>query len=108
MFLIPQTDLIKNITFSGSDDYPRQNLKVRGHVRLRSKVIFNFGHRIKALTVSANEGFVRAALQQVNFISFVARDRKANFSKNPTFTRITIISQFDEWWTTDSHVKPIT
>ncbi|CAG4991648.1 unnamed protein product [Parnassius apollo] len=49
----------------GADDYPRHNLKVRGHVRLRSKVIFNFGHRIKALTVSANEGFVRAALQQV-------------------------------------------
>lgn len=43
----------------------RVNLTVRGHIRLRSKIIFNFGHRIKALTVSANDGFVRAALQQV-------------------------------------------
>lgn len=53
------------LLFLGEDDFPRQNLKVRGHVRLRSKIIFNFGHRIKALTVSANEGFVRAAKQQV-------------------------------------------
>lgn len=56
---------INSLVLSGQDDYPRQNLKVRGHVRLRSKIIFNFGHRIKALTVSANEGFVRAAAQQV-------------------------------------------
>ncbi|CAG9795305.1 unnamed protein product [Diatraea saccharalis] len=55
---------------NGPNDISRQNLKVRGHVRLRSKIIFNFGHRIKALTVSANEGFLRAALQQVNNISF--------------------------------------
>lgn len=56
----------------GEDDYPRKKIKVRGHVRLRSKIIFNFGHRMKALTVSANEGFVRAAFQQV--IYFLLND----------------------------------
>lgn len=56
---------LKCIFVLGEDDYPRQNLKVRGHVRLRSKLVFNFGHRLKALTVSANDGFVRAAAQQV-------------------------------------------
>ncbi|CAH0702762.1 unnamed protein product [Spodoptera exigua] len=68
---IKRTQELKNVVkvypddYGGEDDYPRKNLKVRGHVRLRSKIIFNFGHRIKALTVSANEGFVRAAMQQV-------------------------------------------
>lgn len=62
--------------FGGEDDYPRKNLKVQGHVRNRSKIIFNFGHRIKALTVSANEGFVRAARQQgVTYASFIHESR---------------------------------
>ncbi|XP_014370923.2 UPF0415 protein C7orf25 homolog [Papilio machaon] len=73
----------------GIDDYPRQNLKIRGHVRLRSKVIFNFGHRIKALTVSANEGFVRAALQQgVTYAVFIHESRALTEGKESTATKI--------------------
>ncbi|XP_026322320.1 UPF0415 protein C7orf25 homolog [Hyposmocoma kahamanoa] len=77
--------------FGGLDDYPRQNLKVRGHVRLRSKIIFNFGHRMKALTVSANEGFVRAAKQQgVTYAAFVHESRALTEGKEPTATKITL------------------
>ncbi|XP_061377523.1 UPF0415 protein C7orf25 homolog [Danaus plexippus] len=75
--------------YGGQDDYPRQNLKVRGHVRLRSKIIFNFGHRIKALTVSANEGFVRAAAQQgVTYATFILESRALTEGKEPTATEI--------------------
>lgn len=52
--------------FKGPDDMKRAELKVKGRIRLRSKIVFNFGQRVRALTVSANEGFVRAAKQQVN------------------------------------------
>lgn len=62
--------IIDHFYISGEDDSMRSSLVVRGHVRLRSKVIFNFGHRIKALTVSANDGFVRAASQQVNNVKY--------------------------------------
>ncbi|XP_060801746.1 UPF0415 protein C7orf25 homolog [Amyelois transitella] len=77
--------------FGGEDDYPRSNLKVRGHVRLRSKIIFNFGHRMKALTVSANEGFVRAALQQgVTYAAFIHESRALTEGKEPTATKISL------------------
>ncbi|CAB3236756.1 unnamed protein product [Arctia plantaginis] len=77
--------------FGGEDDYPRKNLKVRGHVRLRSKIIFNFGHRIKALTVSANEGFVRAAMQQgITYAAFIHESRALTEGKEPTATKITL------------------
>lgn len=77
--------------FGGEDDYPRKNLKVRGHVRLRSKIIFNFGHRIKALTVSANEGFVRAAMQQgITYAAFVHESRALTEGKEPTATKISL------------------
>ncbi|CAH2071675.1 unnamed protein product, partial [Iphiclides podalirius] len=75
----------------GSDDYPRQNLKVRGHVRLRSKIIFNFGHRLKALTVSANDGFVRAALQQgVTYAAFIHESRALTEGKEESATKIVL------------------
>ncbi|XP_059056722.1 UPF0415 protein C7orf25 homolog, partial [Achroia grisella] len=75
--------------FGGDDDYPRRNLKVRGHVRLRSKIVFNFGHRMKALTVSANEGFVRAARQQgVTYAAFIHESRALTESKEATATGI--------------------
>ncbi|XP_041971283.1 UPF0415 protein C7orf25 homolog [Aricia agestis] len=71
----------------GKDDYPRKNLKVRGNVRLRSKIIFNFGHRMKALTVSANEGFVRAASQQgVTYAAFIHESRALTESKEASAT----------------------
>ncbi|KAL0832597.1 hypothetical protein ABMA28_000795 [Loxostege sticticalis] len=75
--------------YGESDDYPRKNLKVRGHVRLRSKIIFNFGHRIKALTVSANEGFVRAALQQgVTYATFIHESRALTEGKESSAVKI--------------------
>ncbi|XP_026755311.2 UPF0415 protein C7orf25 homolog [Galleria mellonella] len=75
--------------FGGEDDYPRKNLKVRGHVRLRSKTVFNFGHRSKALTVSANEGFVRAAWQQgVTYAAYIHESRALTEGKEATATRI--------------------
>ncbi|KAM3960996.1 UPF0415 protein C7orf25 homolog [Aphomia sociella] len=74
--------------FGGEDDYPRKNLKVRGHVRTRSKIIFNFGHRLKALTVSANEGFVRAARQQgVTYTAFIHESRALTEGKEITATK---------------------
>ncbi|KAJ0178945.1 hypothetical protein K1T71_005720 [Dendrolimus kikuchii] len=75
--------------FGGEDDYPRKNLKVQGHVRKRSKIIFNFGHRIKALTVSANDGFVRAARQQgVTYAAFIHESRALTEGKEPTAQKI--------------------
>ncbi|KAI8424099.1 hypothetical protein MSG28_002706 [Choristoneura fumiferana] len=75
--------------YAGEDDFPRQNLKVRGHVRLRSRIIFNFGHRIKAITVSANEGFVRAAHQQgVTYAAFIHESRALTEGKEPTAVKI--------------------
>ncbi|CAH1646991.1 unnamed protein product [Spodoptera littoralis] len=94
---IKRTQELKNVVkvypdeYGGEDDYPRKNLKVRGHVRLRSKIIFNFGHRIKALTVSANEGFVRAAMQQgITYASFVHESRALTEGKEPTATKISL------------------
>ncbi|XP_049869768.1 UPF0415 protein C7orf25 homolog [Pectinophora gossypiella] len=75
--------------YGGTDDYPRHNLKVRGHVRLRSKIIFNFGHRVKALTVSANEGFVRAAKQQgVTYAAFIHESRALTEGKEASAKKI--------------------
>ncbi|CAH0729306.1 unnamed protein product, partial [Brenthis ino] len=92
-----RTDKLKEMVkiyeddYGGEDDYPRNNLKVRGHVRLRSKIIFNFGHRIKALTVSANEGFVRAAAQQgVTYATFIHESRALTEGKEETATKISL------------------
>ncbi|PZC85503.1 hypothetical protein B5X24_HaOG216611 [Helicoverpa armigera] len=94
---IKRTEELKNMIrvfpddYGGEDDFPRKNLKVRGHVRLRSKIIFNFGHRIKALTVSANEGFIRAAMQQgITYASFVHESRALTEGKEPTATKISL------------------
>ncbi|XP_039749935.1 UPF0415 protein C7orf25 homolog [Pararge aegeria] len=77
--------------YGGQDDYPRQNLKVRGHVRLRSKTVFNFGHRVKALTVSANDGFVRAAAQQgVTYATFIHESRALTEGKEASATEIVL------------------
>ncbi|KAJ8913864.1 hypothetical protein NQ315_003773 [Exocentrus adspersus] len=52
------------------------SLKVRGKIRQRSLTIFTFGDRIRAVTVSANDGFVRAAKQQgINFVVFIHESR---------------------------------
>lgn len=41
-------------------------LKVGGKIKKRSLIIFTFGDRIQAVTVTANDGFVRAAKQQAS------------------------------------------
>lgn len=43
-------------------------LKVGGKIKKRSLIVFTFGDRIQAVTVTANDGFVRAAKQQVRVI----------------------------------------
>ncbi|KAJ8984902.1 hypothetical protein NQ317_002742 [Molorchus minor] len=51
-------------------------LKLGGKLKQRSLIIFSFGDRIRAVTVTANDGFVRAAKQQgVNFVVFVHESR---------------------------------
>lgn len=42
-----------------------KSLTVGGKIRQRSLTIFMFGDRIHAITVTSNDGFVRAARQQV-------------------------------------------
>lgn len=42
-----------------------KSLKVGGKIKKRSFIVFTFGDRIQAVTVTANDGFVRAAKQQV-------------------------------------------
>lgn len=44
---------------------PDKELCVGGKIRERSLTIFTFGDRIQAVTVTANDGFVRSAKQQV-------------------------------------------
>lgn len=43
-------------------------LKVGGKIKKRSLTVFTFGDRIQAVTVTANDGFVRAAKQQVRIL----------------------------------------
>lgn len=41
-------------------------LDVGGKIKERSLIVFTFGDKIQAVTVTANDGFVRAAKQQVS------------------------------------------
>lgn len=51
-------------------------LQIQGKIRERSLIVFTFGDRIQAVTVTANDGFVRAAKQQgINFVVFVHESR---------------------------------
>lgn len=52
--------LLKNVQFTS-----HKRLPLGGKVKERSLIIFTFGDRIGAVTVTANDGFVRAAKQQV-------------------------------------------
>lgn len=54
------SDVFNNVQFT-----PNKTLEVGGKIRERSLIIFKFGDRIQAVTVTANDGFVRAARQQV-------------------------------------------
>lgn len=52
-------------TFNSVQFIGNKQLDVGGKIRERSLIIFRFGDRIRAMTVTANDGFVRAARQQV-------------------------------------------
>lgn len=53
-------EVFNNVQFTSD-----KTLTVGGKIRERSLTIFTFGDRIQAVTVTANDGFVRAAKQQV-------------------------------------------
>lgn len=54
------SEIFSNVQFT-----PNKMLQLGGKIRERSLIIFTFGDRIQAVTVTANDGFVRAAKQQV-------------------------------------------
>ena len=60
------------------DDIPKgriMELSLGGKIKERSRLVFASGENLKSITVSANEGFVRAARMQVKFqliIKFIA------------------------------------
>ncbi|XP_018327667.1 UPF0415 protein C7orf25 homolog isoform X2 [Agrilus planipennis] len=65
-----------NAIFNNVQLLPNRQLKVGGKIKERSFIIFTFGDRIQAVTVTANDGFVRAAKQQgINFVVFVHESR---------------------------------
>ncbi|KAI4458989.1 hypothetical protein MML48_6g00021154 [Holotrichia oblita] len=66
-----------NVDIFNSVQYtPDKALSVGGKIRERSLIIFTFGDRIQAVTVTANDGFVRAAKQQgIYFVVFVHESR---------------------------------
>ena len=52
------------------DDIPEgriMKLSLGGKIKERSRIVFATGENLKSITVSANEGFVRAARMQVGF-----------------------------------------
>ncbi|KAB0801949.1 hypothetical protein PPYR_04135 [Photinus pyralis] len=64
------------ICFSSVQFSSNKVLNVGGKIRERSLIIFKFGDRIQAVTVTSNDGFVRAAKQQgIYFVVFVHESR---------------------------------
>lgn len=59
-------DVVEEQTTLNSNQFNGDELEVGGKIRERSLIIFRFGDRIRAMTVTANDGFVRAAKQKVN------------------------------------------
>jgi len=65
-----------NEVFDNVQFTPDKNLPVGGKVREKSLIIFTFGDRIQAITVTSNDGFVRVAKQQgINFVVFIHESR---------------------------------
>lgn len=68
------TAFIKRITVMDDVEIPDelQKLNLGGKIKARSLKIFSFGIVNKAITVTANEGFIRSARMQVNiYCTFV-------------------------------------
>ncbi|EEC04344.1 conserved hypothetical protein [Ixodes scapularis] len=63
------------------------SLSLRGKIRKRSKIIFGTGDQLKAVTVTANSGFLRAAKAQgVDFVAYVHESRALTEAKEATAT----------------------
>lgn len=74
------SEVFNNVQYS-----PDKILPIRGKIRERSLIIFTFGDRIQAVTVTANDGFVRAAKQEgINFVVFVHESRALTEQKEQT------------------------
>ncbi|XP_030753022.1 UPF0415 protein C7orf25 homolog [Sitophilus oryzae] len=82
------TDTIKDneeTTFKQVQFTSDKTLSVGGKIRQRSLKIFMFGDQIHAVTVTSNDGFVRAAKQQnINFVVFVHESRALTEQKEMT------------------------
>ncbi|KAK5649905.1 hypothetical protein RI129_000934 [Pyrocoelia pectoralis] len=64
-------------------------LQVGGKIRERSLIIFKFGDRIQAVTITSNDGFVRAAKQQgIYFVVFVHESRALTEQKEMKVVKI--------------------
>lgn len=58
------------------EDKPCDRLKIMGKVKKRSLAIFGTGEYLKAVTVTANHAFVRAAMNQgINYSVFLHESR---------------------------------
>ncbi|CAN7995537.1 unnamed protein product [Ixodes hexagonus] len=65
------------------------SLSLRGKIRKRSKVIFGTGDQLKAVTVTANSGFLRAAKAQgVDFVAYIHESRALTEAKEATATEL--------------------
>ncbi|XP_060524267.1 UPF0415 protein C7orf25 homolog [Cylas formicarius] len=74
------SEIFRNVQFT-----PDKVLKLGGKIRQRSLTIFLFGDRIQAVTVTSNDGFIRAAKQQnINFVVFVHESRALTEQKEHT------------------------
>ncbi|CAN8023007.1 unnamed protein product [Ixodes persulcatus] len=63
------------------------SLSLRGKIRKRSKIIFGTGDQLKAVTVTANSGFLRAAKAQgADFVAYVHESRALTEAKEATAT----------------------
>lgn len=77
-------EVFNNVQFTSD-----KTLTVGGKIRERSLTIFTFGDRIQAVTVTANDGFVRAAKQQgINFVVFVHESRALTEQKETKAVKI--------------------
>lgn len=59
--LLKKVQIVDDITTG-----PVMQLRLGGKIKDRSRLVFATGENMKSITVSANEGFVRAARMQVN------------------------------------------
>ncbi|XP_017781526.1 PREDICTED: UPF0415 protein C7orf25 homolog [Nicrophorus vespilloides] len=78
-----------NEFFNSVQFTPDKSLPIGGKVKERSLIIFKFGDRIQAVTVTSNDGFVRAAKQQgIHFVVLVHESRALTEQKETTKARL--------------------